>query len=51
MAKTIAIAALSLLLGIFLGGLGPRADLTRARNELAEAEARGKSGEIGRAHV
>ena len=44
MAKTIAIAALSLLLGIFLGGLGPRADLARARVDLAEAEARGKSG-------
>jgi hypothetical protein len=42
MVKTVVIAALSLLLGIFLGGLGPRADLLRARADLADAEARGK---------
>jgi hypothetical protein len=42
MAKTIVIAAATLLLGIFLGGLGPRAELTRSRAELAEAEARAK---------
>jgi hypothetical protein len=42
MARTIVIAALTLLLGIFVGGLAPRAELARARAELAEAEARGK---------
>jgi hypothetical protein len=39
MAKTVVAAALALILGIFVGGIGPRAELGRARKELAEAQA------------
>lgn len=35
--KTVLAAALTLLLGLFLGGLGPRAELRRTRQELAQA--------------
>jgi hypothetical protein len=44
MAKTIVVAALTLLLGIFIGGIGPRAELARARTELAAAQAKAKRG-------
>jgi hypothetical protein len=39
-AKIVVAAAVALLLGIFIGGLGPRAELARAKDALAEAEAR-----------
>jgi NTP pyrophosphatase (non-canonical NTP hydrolase) len=42
--KTIVIAAAALLLGIFIGGLGPRAELAETKVALQEAEARGKQG-------
>jgi hypothetical protein len=35
--KTVLVGALTLLLGLFLGGLGPRAELRRTRTELAQA--------------
>jgi hypothetical protein len=41
-AKTIVIAAAALLLGIFIGGLGPRAELQETKVALQEAEARSK---------
>jgi hypothetical protein len=41
-AKTIVIAAATLLLGIFIGGLGPRAELAETKVALKEAEARSK---------
>jgi hypothetical protein len=40
--KTIVIAAATLLLGIFIGGIGPRAQLARTQTALEEAEARAK---------
>jgi hypothetical protein len=36
--KTVVVAALALLAGLFLGGLGPRAELRDVRRELAEAK-------------
>jgi hypothetical protein len=43
--KTVIAAAVALLLGLFLGGLGPRADLRRTQKELAEAkEAAARAG-------
>jgi hypothetical protein len=36
--KTVLVGALTLLLGLVLGGLAPRAELRRARKELAEAK-------------
>ena len=36
--KTVLVGALTLLLGLFLGGLGPRAELRRTRKELAQAK-------------
>jgi hypothetical protein len=46
MARTIVIAAAALLLGIFVGGIGPRREVTVVRKELTEAKAaaRGASG-------
>ncbi len=44
MLKTIVIAAATLLLGIFIGGLGPRAELQRTRVALSEAESKAKRG-------
>lgn len=38
--KIIVAAAVALLLGIFIGGLGPRAELARTKEALAEAETR-----------
>jgi hypothetical protein len=35
--KTVLVGALTLLLGLFLGGLAPRAELRRTRQQLAEA--------------
>ncbi|HEY0707482.1 MAG TPA: hypothetical protein VGG33_11830, partial [Polyangia bacterium] len=40
--KVIVAAAIALLLGIFIGGLGPRAELARAQEARAEAEARAR---------
>jgi hypothetical protein len=46
--KTVLVGALTLLLGLFLGGLGPRGELRRTRKELAEArEAAASSGGAG----
>src|SRR4051812_44397465 len=42
--KTVIIAAAALLAGLFLGGLGPRAELRRTKQELAEAKAASKQG-------
>jgi hypothetical protein len=42
--KTVLVGALTLLLGLFLGGLAPRAELRRARQELAEAREAAASG-------
>lgn len=42
--KTIVIAAAALLLGLFVGGLAPRAELVRVKADLAAAEARQKRG-------
>ncbi len=46
--KTVLVGALTLLLGLALGGLGPRAELRRTRKELAEArEAAANAGGAG----
>lgn len=43
--KPVIIAAVALLLGLFLGGLGPRSELRRTQKELAEAkEAASRAG-------
>jgi len=36
--KLVVIAAVALLAGLFIGGIGPRAELRQARKELAEAK-------------
>ena len=45
--KTVLVGALTLLLGLFLGGLGPRAELRRARTELTQAREAAASGGVG----
>src|SRR4051794_37101308 len=40
--KTVIAAAAALLAGLFLGGLGPRAELRRSKQELAEVQAASK---------
>jgi hypothetical protein len=45
--KTVLVGALTLLLGIFLGGLAPRAELRRTRQELAAAKEAAASGGAG----
>lgn len=42
--KTVIVAAAALLAGLFLGGIGPRAELRRTKQELAEAKAAAKEG-------
>jgi hypothetical protein len=44
MARTIVIAAATLLLGLFVGGLGPRAEVGRLKRELEEAKAAASRG-------
>jgi hypothetical protein len=42
--KTAMVSAVALLLGLFLGGLGPRAELRQARKDLAEAKEAARGG-------
>jgi hypothetical protein len=44
MARTIVIAAATLLLGLFVGGLGPRAEVGRLKKELEETRAAASRG-------
>jgi hypothetical protein len=44
MGKSLVVGALALLLGVFVGGLGPRAELRRARAEVAELKAAAARG-------
>jgi hypothetical protein len=44
MGKLIVAAALCLVLGIFIGGVGPRAELARTRNELELARSNARGG-------
>jgi hypothetical protein len=44
MARTIVIAAAALLLGIFVGGIGPRREVTVVKQELTEAKAAARGG-------
>ncbi len=46
--KHVAIAAITLVLGLVLGGLPPRAELRRTQQELEEAQAADCSGQVGR---
>jgi hypothetical protein len=45
--KTVLVGALTLLLGLFLGGLGPRAELRRTRKELVAAKEAAANGGAG----
>lgn len=46
--KTVAIAAVTLVLGLVLGGLPPRAELRKVEQQLEQARAQDCSGQVGR---
>jgi hypothetical protein len=46
--KLVAVAAVTLVLGLILGGLPPRAELRRVEKQLAEAVAQDCGGQVGR---